>query len=184
MIPEEELSDIAEANIPEDQDEGDSPEAIATETATGYDISLAHSSMFYTTINEEYMDEYERRRFIDERNFNLNSFKPLGIVKIWKERKWLKTVSKVEGYVPRIRQEIYCNIRGEMADLESPFYRKIFLRGHVYDLNYQVIADYLDIPVVATDEYEKEDEIDKAVSELLGDLIEWSSHSSTLKSAD
>ncbi|PON83206.1 hypothetical protein TorRG33x02_210400 [Trema orientale] len=184
MIPEEELSDIPEEYIPEDQDEEDSPEAIATKIATGYDISLAHSSVFYTAENEEYMDEYERRGFIDERNFNLDSFKPLGIVKILKERKWLKTVSKVEGYVPRIIQEFYCNIREEMADPESLFYHKIFLRGHVYDFNYQVIADYLDIPIVATDEYVKEYEVDKVVFELLGDLIEWPSHSSTLKSTD
>ncbi|PON56565.1 hypothetical protein TorRG33x02_296150 [Trema orientale] len=130
------------------------------------------------------MDKYERRGFIDERNFNLDSFKPLGIVKILKERKWLKTVSNVEGYVPRIVQEFYCNIREEMADPHSPFYHKIFLQGHIYDFNYQVIADYLDIPVVATDEYEKEYEVDKVASELLGDLIDWPSHSSTLKSTD
>ncbi|PON49410.1 hypothetical protein TorRG33x02_317800 [Trema orientale] len=184
MIPEEELSDIPEEDIPEDQDEEDSPEAVATETAIGYDISLAHSSVFYTAKNEKYMDEYERRGFIDERNFNLDSFKPLGIVKILKERKWLKTVSKVEGYVPRIIQEFYCNIQEEMANPESPFYHKIFLRGHIYDFNYQVIADYLDIPVVATDEYVKEYEVDKIASELLGDLIDWPSHSSTLKLTD
>ncbi|PON70943.1 hypothetical protein PanWU01x14_076530, partial [Parasponia andersonii] len=48
MIPEEELFDIPEENITEDQDEGDSPDAVAIETITGYDISLAHSTVSYT----------------------------------------------------------------------------------------------------------------------------------------
>ncbi|PON65837.1 hypothetical protein PanWU01x14_113260 [Parasponia andersonii] len=46
MILEEELSDIPEENILEDQHEGNSPDSVATERATGYAISLTYSSMF------------------------------------------------------------------------------------------------------------------------------------------
>ncbi|PON66048.1 hypothetical protein PanWU01x14_112750 [Parasponia andersonii] len=146
MIHGEELSDIPEDNITEDLE---------------VEKSLKCPQF-----------ESKRKKTVETDStvgYNLEYFKPLGVLKIIKERKWLKTVTQIEGFIPRIVQEFYCNIHEDMADPTSPFYRKIYLLGHVSDLSYKNIADYLGISMVNIDKFDKEYTIDKVASELLGD---------------
>ncbi|PON49065.1 hypothetical protein TorRG33x02_318660 [Trema orientale] len=187
-IPKEpessESGDDDEPEIEVPKSSKDMGKAVQSGTFEGYVVSKAYFTSFYTIENEALMKDYEKRTFWDERNFNLDSLKPLGIVKILKDLQWMKTVTGFEGYVPRIVQEFYCNIHEDMADPLSPFYQKVYVRGHVYEFSFLTIADFLDIPMVELDEYEKEYAIDTVASELLGDVTVWPDDSHALKSCE
>ncbi|PON81800.1 hypothetical protein TorRG33x02_224110, partial [Trema orientale] len=71
-----------------------------------------------------------------------------------------------------------------MADPASFFYQKVYVREHVYDFSFLTIADFLDIPMVEVDEYEKDHTIENVASKFLGDVTVWSNDSHALKSCE
>lgn len=119
------------------------------------------------------MARCDNRPFIAENNMKLESFRPLGIRKIIVDHKWDSTVTNIEEYVPRIMQEFYANLYENVDNKENVKYRKVYVRGHIYKFSLKDICDFLKIHLYDFDDFDKEYDMDKVASELLGVESVW-----------
>ena len=85
------------------------------------------------------MEVYIKKGFIVERNIDLDTFRLLGVQKIKHDRKWLKTVSSIKGFVLRIVHEIYANLSDQVDNKGHSCIGKVYVKGHAYDFSPRII---------------------------------------------
>ena len=85
------------------------------------------------------------------------------------DRKWLKTVSCIKGFVPRIVHEFYANMSEDIETKRHPCYYKVYVRGHVYDFSCRFINDLFQAPSFDFDDSNKDYDDDDEVATKLRD---------------
>ncbi|PON78710.1 hypothetical protein TorRG33x02_237540 [Trema orientale] len=69
---------------------------------------------------------------------SLESFRRIDVKKTVDDRKWLNTMTSIKGFVLTVICEFYANLSDDMDEEDSPYFQKVYVRGHA-------IADYLQI---------------------------------------
>ena len=131
-------------------------EKVKLEALHGYIAANSYSHSFYSKENKKLIEGYTKRSFIVQRTMDLGTFRLIAMKKIVHNRKWLKTISNIRRFVPRIVYEFYANMSGQINTKSHPYFCKIYFRGYVYDFSSKVINDFFQAPSFDFDDFQKD----------------------------
>ena len=98
----------------------------------------------------------------------LESFRTIGIQKIIKERGWESTISIVTRFVAKVVHKFDANLNDNIVVPREEEFKKVYVRGHIYDFSPRAICTYLNIPIHDYDQNAKAHVLDDVAIELLG----------------
>ena len=83
-----------------------------------------------------------------ERLIDHKDHEKIEIIKLLSERKILDSVSFAKPYNRVIMQEFYANLKKEIFDDTSPFYERVYVRGHMFEFSLLLISSMLNCPLM------------------------------------
>ncbi|XP_062085535.1 uncharacterized protein LOC133791632 [Humulus lupulus] len=102
--------------------------------------------------------------------------KVFGVIKNIEDRGWLGSLTRLDGFVPRVVQEFYANFNDDLFDSKSFMFGQVYVRGHWYLFSAAEFAKVLDMPH-SVDNIAVEFNKDTVLSELVGQNMVWKPHS-------
>ena len=111
-------------------------------------------------------------------NINMETFRTIGVQKIIEDREWNHIVSNVKGFIPSVGHDFYDNLSKNVDVADSLEFKKVYVRGHIYEFSPKAICEFLKISTYSFNEFDKTYNMDGVSSELLETKSTWPKNNS------
>ena len=119
------------------------PAAKKQKTTKRYDAPPSAVSKFCVARSKLMWNFVCKRKSLSEKVIDVDDHKKVEVYKLLNDRKLLSTVTMAKHYNKDIVLEFYTNLKSDIFYASSPFYHKVTVRSHEFELSLKLINVYL-----------------------------------------